>query len=286
MTKPGMKSSGNRDDFWQPNLVGKTIGVTANLNGAGCGCNVAFYTVAMPGWGQGSCQDWYCDANAVCGMNCSEMDLIEMNQYAMHTTTHSAYDGGGFGTRFGQGSNNFAPGGEIDTNRPFRIENHFDESGTVTVTITQGGNKIQNSYGNGNVIYDDMRKGMVLTMSFWSAHDMGWLDNPPCSYDDANCPGNISFTDIRVDGGAGPTPPSPVPGPTPGPSSGCCSWAAGCNECSPTTDYCESSKSACENDCHGCWYSHGGTESIKFEKWFGENPNKHLIASATERADE
>jgi hypothetical protein len=65
----------------------------------------------MPGAGPGQAKDWYCDANDVGGEACPEIDLLEMNQHALHTTMHSCKhpyskancDGGGYGARWERG---------------------------------------------------------------------------------------------------------------------------------------------------------------------------------------
>jgi len=110
-------SSSNRSDFKILSLLGKVINVTVDLNGASCGCNAAFYMTSMPSAeaspGQG--KDWYCDANTVGGNSCPEVDLIECNQNALHTTMHACKkpwsetncDKGGFGDKFGQVCANF-----------------------------------------------------------------------------------------------------------------------------------------------------------------------------------
>ena len=107
-------SSSKRSDFKILSLLGKEINVTVDLNGASCGCNAAFYLTSMPApsGSPGESRDWYCDANSVGGNSCPEVDLIECNQNALHTTMHACKkpwnetncDKGGFGPKFGQAS--------------------------------------------------------------------------------------------------------------------------------------------------------------------------------------
>jgi len=77
-----------------------------NLNGTGAACNFAMYFVNMQSMVQksnpGQCGDYYCDANAkysVCGScddradgkeyaYCTEIDIFEANQIAIHATPH------------------------------------------------------------------------------------------------------------------------------------------------------------------------------------------------------
>ena len=101
MGKPGIHSSPHREDFVEYNLIGKTINITVDLNGAGCGCNAAFYLVSMPYHSPGGCHDYYCDANSVCSQTCAEIDLMEMNIHALHVTMHRSGDRGGHGSKFG-----------------------------------------------------------------------------------------------------------------------------------------------------------------------------------------
>ena len=55
-------------------LSGKTLSFEVDLGGVGCGCNAALYLVSMPqSHDAGKCaNDYYCDANNVCGVECTE----------------------------------------------------------------------------------------------------------------------------------------------------------------------------------------------------------------------
>jgi len=238
-------SSPDRGDFHQLELLGKTINVTIDLNGASCGCNVAFYLVSMPNAGApGSGNDWYCDANGVGGNWCPEVDLVEVNQNSWHATMHGcskpyssgSCDHGGYGVRFGQGHNDFGIGSDfaIDTTKPFVASLSFTDPG-VAVSAHQGGRSTAQHIQDASNVRDALNEGMVLTMSYWGSSSMGWLDSPPCSSDPAQCPASVTLSDISVSSGSSPSP-SPAPGPSPsgcpGSSSACdCAWTQSGAKC-------------------------------------------------------
>ncbi|CAE7621602.1 unnamed protein product [Symbiodinium sp. CCMP2456] len=70
-------------------LLGKRLEYTTHIDGAGCGCNAALYLVSMSTspW-QSACEDYYCDAMSICGLQCHEIDLQEANMRAFHSTFH------------------------------------------------------------------------------------------------------------------------------------------------------------------------------------------------------
>merc|ERR1740138_1918305 len=114
-------------------LLGKQLVYTVDMSGAGCGCNAAFYLVPMRQNDKpSSCNDYYCDANSVCGVACAEIDIQEANQYAWHSTLHTSDDHSGKGAGYGGGPGDswdgprdftwqqYGPGAEcIDTTKPF-----------------------------------------------------------------------------------------------------------------------------------------------------------------------
>merc|ERR1719189_569046 len=57
-------------------LLGRTLKFSTDISGAGCGCNAALYMVSMKQNSDiSSCKDYYCDANSVCGVPCTEVDI-------------------------------------------------------------------------------------------------------------------------------------------------------------------------------------------------------------------
>ena len=46
-----------------------------DLSGSGCGCNAALYLASVPqNDDKTSCDDFFCDANAICGAACDESE--------------------------------------------------------------------------------------------------------------------------------------------------------------------------------------------------------------------
>jgi hypothetical protein len=200
MTKPGMRSSPDRDDFKMFSLMDKTIKYTVDLGGAGCGCNAALYTISMPHAGLGAANDWYCDANNIGGQACPEMDLSEMNTNTHKTVMHGCTTPwseencdkwGPAPNTFNGGA--FQRGANIDSTKPFTVEHQFSWT-QVTTTITQNGRVESRTMhglntemgmphlkGRPNGMSEALRDGQVIAISFWGSEDMSWLDgcNPP-----------------------------------------------------------------------------------------------------------
>jgi hypothetical protein len=208
---------------------------TVELYGASCGCNVALYAVAMPARDSSGSPapsnggDYYCDANAVGGLWCTEMDIMEANEAAFAATPHAcdaaqpngfvpSCDKGGCSVNTKSRSATFGvgPSFAINTQLPFTVTTEFPAgaNGTVlsavTTTLWQGGRSVVLSHvdstcGVGYLerVSAGMMQGMVPTLSVWgneaSGDDMTWLDSPPCDASQG-CNGGVSalFSDISV----------------------------------------------------------------------------------------
>ena len=186
-------------------LDGKTLSFEVDLSGLGCGCNAAFYLVSMPqNRDKGLCSnDYYCDANNVCGVDCTEIDLMEANMLSWVSTVHVADDGNGEGFGYGHyvqdPARRFIPddgadcayGPEIfctiNTKEPFSAHIAFSPADTpfsFTVTLNQGGRSAEAgpiAYGaaptKGAVpsadeanalLRSSLNSGMTLVASYWS----------------------------------------------------------------------------------------------------------------------
>ena len=222
-------------------LLGKTMSFTVDLSAAGCGCNAAMYLVSMNQNTQpGTCDsDYYCDANNVCGVRCAEIDVMEANKHALHTTAHTPNDGGGAGSGLGGGMKSFSksdygPGGaKVDTTRPFTVSTYFGVSNgalsSIEVTLQgESGGTVHFTAGSSSYLgglSSAALAGMTPVVSYWSASDMRWLDSAyypdpydggstdPCPWDAAGvsgypssdnqdtCGESISFSNFAITDG-------------------------------------------------------------------------------------
>lgn len=230
----------NRSHYRAMRLLGRSVRYTVDLAGVGCGCNAAVYLTAMRQNREATqCMDHYCDANAVCGESCAEIDLQEANAHAFRTTLHTSEDRGGVGVGLGPDlshwtSEDYGPGGRcVDTSRPFSVQVAFPatEHGSlraVEVTLSQDGSACPlranvTSYRFGGE--DGMRKlsraledGMTLVVSYWSSRDMAWLDgnsseSPGLCEEEkpGECSGRVSFGNFSVQDVHGKEAPGPPP---------------------------------------------------------------------------
>jgi len=220
------------DQYLTLNLLGHQLSLTVDLNGAGCGCNVAFYLTSM---GQNDadvdseCGDYYCDANNICGASCSEIDIMEANQYAWHSTLHDKHDHSGFGMGYGGGGYgwngprdweqlDYGPGGRcVDTDQPFRLETAFPlnedcKFAGVEVTVWQLGKPCKLNLDLSNYpargmqeLHDALKAGMVPVVSYSSSDNLGWLDGGgsdrkgPCARDAPDkCRSSVTLANFSI----------------------------------------------------------------------------------------
>jgi hypothetical protein len=219
----------DHEKYLRLKLLGKTLRYTTDLKGAGCGCNAAFYLTSM---GQNkhksTCNDYYCDANDVCGESCAEIDIQEGGQYAWHSTLHTKHDHGGLAAGFGGGgpqwngprdwtSEEFAPSAKcIDTAAPFDVAVSFPVNASgfldaMIVTLAQEGKECPISinvdkYDGNAELTEALKAGMTPIVSYWSSPDMLWLDGDgddgrgPCALDHVtNCGESVSFYNFAVE---------------------------------------------------------------------------------------
>eukprot|EP00055_Hartaetosiga_balthica_P009432 m.37559 g.37559 ORF g.37559 m.37559 type:complete len:526 (-) comp6744_c0_seq1:255-1832(-) len=228
---PVCKDSFVPEVFQGVNLLGGTLAFTIDISKIGCGCNAAFYGVEMPGRNKagepvlGTCSDYYCDGFGSCGVYCEELDIMEANQFAFHSATHSCptddeifYPSCGASncysnTRY---DNTVGPGAEytINTDLPFDVmaTYNLDNNNILTsieTILSQGANTLTRIQDGStdcgvelNKITDTLIRGVTLSMSFWgdSGSLMQWLDVPPCNINTGCSKSGTKWTisDIKI----------------------------------------------------------------------------------------
>jgi hypothetical protein len=207
-------------------LLGNTLKYTMDMSGAGCGCNAAVYLASMKQNSDPShFGDYYCDANSVGGVACTEIDIQEANMFSWHSTLHTSNDKGGQGVGYGGTASNtwedgqYGPGGScIDTRRPFNVAVSFPTKPdgvtvqSMQVQLTQDGSPCPLSVQIDNYpmaeISSALSNGMTPVVSFWSADDMTWLDGKgpkggACTKDAAynQCPDSVRIYGFSLEHG-------------------------------------------------------------------------------------
>ena len=233
-------------DYVAMHLLGQELAFEVDLSTLPCGENGALYLSEMDptggrneyNTGAANYGSGYCDAqcpvetfkNGTLNTNnsdycCNEMDVLESNSAASAFTPHpcaadaSNCDKGGCGfNAYAQGYKNYwAPGGTLDTSKPFTIITQFiTNDGTTTGTLSQikriyqqngktvpsavsgaSGDSINatwcdsvdssaSQFGSLTTMGQALGRGMVLVFSIWNdnSQDMNWLDSGsagPCS---------------------------------------------------------------------------------------------------------
>ncbi|KAL2188184.1 glycoside hydrolase family 7 protein [Thermothelomyces heterothallicus CBS 203.75] len=237
-------------------LLGQELSFDVDVSSLPCGENAALYLSEMDATGgrneynTGGAEygSGYCDAQCPVqnwnngtlntgrvGSCCNEMDILEANSKAEAFTPHpcigNSCDKSGCGfNAYARGYHNYwAPGGTLDTSRPFTMITRFvTDDGTTSGKLAriervyvQDGKKVPSAAPGGDVITADgctsaqpygglsgmgdaLGRGMVLALSIWNDGSgyMNWLDagsNGPCSDTEGN-PSNIlaNHPDARV----------------------------------------------------------------------------------------
>jgi len=210
-------------------LLGKTMSYSVDLSAASCGCNAALYLTSLhQNADTSTCDDYYCDANKVCGVNCAEIDLMEANNRAFYSTFHVQDDGGGMGGGYGSArrdwnSTVYGPGARcIDTRYAFKVAVSFPVNAkgklrAMEVTLSQQGKPCHlpvrvanyNPFGRDGMqeLSDALVAGMTPIVSYWGAGEtMMWLDGPggdgqgPCNKDTPQrCGDSVRFFDFAIE---------------------------------------------------------------------------------------
>ncbi|KAF3762714.1 family 7 glycoside hydrolase [Cryphonectria parasitica EP155] len=233
-------------DYVMFQLLGQELTFDLDVSALPCGENGALYLSEMDATGGrnqyqtggATYGSGYCDAQCPvqtfkngtlntndAGYCCNEMDILESNSLAAAFTPHPCLDDGSDCDKSGCGFNPYsqgyqdywAPGGTLDTTKPFTVTTQFiTDDGTTTGTLTEikriyhqnnvsvpsaisGGNgdsinatwcssvdSAATTYGNLETMGEALGRGMVLAFSIWNdaSQYMDWLDegsSGPCS---------------------------------------------------------------------------------------------------------
>lgn len=192
------------------NVLGQTLSFTVELAKSGCGCVAAAYLVPMQANREaGTCGgDHYCDANRICGVGCSEIDVMEANSRAFLSTTHTLErdcygKGGGLGgTNRAFSSREYGPSASIiDTLQPFRVHAYFAadtrtsiELSGLEITLEQASRTLRFQPTSSDCLprHTAAMSRATLVFSYWSApsSNLSWFDRAPCETDDQDTCGN------------------------------------------------------------------------------------------------
>jgi len=218
----------NHTDYLALKLLNKKITYTVDVSKADCGCNAAFYMTSMhQNKRKSECFDYYCDANNVCGESCAEVDIMEANKYAFHSTLHTTYDHGGQGVGYGGGvgwngprdftGDQYGPGAScIDTDLPFDVSSAFpvNDQGYIDgmfMQLSQAGKDCElkfavTNYKGNQELSQALANGMTPILSYWESTDMLWMDGEgsdhlgPCHTDHPKtCGDTVLMYNFKVD---------------------------------------------------------------------------------------
>ncbi|KAF3916422.1 Exoglucanase [Orbilia brochopaga] len=239
---PRLYLLGSDGNYVLPKLLGQEFTFDVDLSTLPCGENGALYFSEMSGTGGRTASApaganygaGYCDAqcpsqawrngtiDSAGPYCCNEMDILEANSranaFTPHPCTTNDCDKSGCGFNpYASGYHNYwAPGGTLDTSKPFTVITQFiTNDGTTTGTLTtitrkyiQNGHAVASAVSGGDSIYANqcssgqpygglttmgqaLGRGMVLVFSIWNDNggNMNWLDSGnagPCSDSEGN----------------------------------------------------------------------------------------------------
>lgn len=129
-------------------LLGRTIQVTVDMSGVGCGCNGAIYLVEAPQPDARGSR--YCDMNSDARERCTAIDVMEANAKSIVTTIHTQAGqradgscnqwGCAQGLGVADGGCRYGPlSPNIDSSRPFVLSATFHPTGSLRTTVSQDG---------------------------------------------------------------------------------------------------------------------------------------------------
>jgi len=198
-------STGTSGNWSYVDVLGKTVSWTVDLSNVPCGLNATFYSVVLE-QGEG-----YRDACATFPST-TELDYMEANRYAWHTTLHRGKNDCGSAPPIGYGGTIsdsrylfkdlvgntptnalYGPGDtyQINTLLPFNASISFQTESDVLVRVMvklgQGDHAIGQSFDHTNEEYPGWLENVgkeivdrnVWVWSLWTGN-LNWLESPPC----------------------------------------------------------------------------------------------------------
>jgi len=231
-------------------LLGKQLSYTVSLAGAGCGCNAAFYGVAMPGMTAAGAADatgfgdGYCDASCSSGSWCPEYGMQGANTGALVSSVRACSAPGAGGSyswsecgsspgcfaeaHAAAGASAYGPGAgyTIDTSQPFTVTTAFPQGpggtlASVTTTLTQAGRSVVMSHTDASCGAEKLSQmavslanGLVPVLSLQGAQGTvgGMLAAGVCaSGGSCSAAASVTFSDVALTTLAVPSFPTPSP---------------------------------------------------------------------------
>eukprot|EP00419_Tripos_fusus_P055231 CAMPEP_0172810222 /NCGR_PEP_ID=MMETSP1075-20121228/8667_1 /TAXON_ID=2916 /ORGANISM="Ceratium fusus, Strain PA161109" /LENGTH=368 /DNA_ID=CAMNT_0013649501 /DNA_START=612 /DNA_END=1718 /DNA_ORIENTATION=- len=179
-------------------LPGRTLSYDVDLSETNCGCSAVLSLVNMrysedPGQCDG---DFYCDADAECGVRCAEAKIMQANRFTWTTSLHDTVHGMERQSMlFGQ---SYRPESKcINTDRPFRVDATVSlDASSLLVKLTQGHCFVE-TVAAGPGLDRELRRGMTLALSYIRiAKEFG---HTACKqYSPQFCPESVKLSRFKV----------------------------------------------------------------------------------------